>query len=51
MLVDGTEIVLEIAGIGIVFYSRQSAEHITEGEDYLASNYTSEQQVQQGNRI
>lgn len=46
MLVDGTEIVLEIAGIGIVFYSPQSVEHITEGEDYLASNYTSEQQVQ-----
>src|SRR6266545_3959039 len=46
MKADGTEISLEIAGIGIIFHSPEFAEHIGEGEDYLTSNYTTDQQVQ-----
>ena len=46
MTIDGKEIVLKIAGIGIVFYSPQSARHIAEGSDYLTTAYTTEQQVQ-----
>jgi len=46
MSIEGREIRLDIVGIGIVFHSPQSAEHIKEGTDYLASSYTSEQQVQ-----
>jgi hypothetical protein len=46
MSIDGKEIVLNISGMGIIFYSPQFAQCIAEGNDYLTSNYTSEQQVQ-----
>jgi hypothetical protein len=46
MDIEGRVIVLNIAGVGIVFYSPDAVEHIPEGSDYLASNYTSEEQVQ-----
>lgn len=38
--------ILNISGLGIVFYSRASAEHIVEGSNYLKSNYTTASQVQ-----
>ena len=37
---------MDIAGLGIVFYSPKNAEHIPEGHDYLQSNYLTEEQVQ-----
>jgi hypothetical protein len=46
MSIDGREITLDVAGLGIVFHSPRAADHIPEGADYLASNYTTEQQVQ-----
>jgi len=46
MSVDGCEITLDIAGLGIVFHSPAFATHIAEGEDYFSSNYTSAEQVQ-----
>src|SRR5436305_2096007 len=46
MGVDGKEMTLDISGLGIVFHSPQATNHISEGSDYLASNYTTEQQVQ-----
>lgn len=39
-------IVLNISGIGIVFHSPKFAEHIGEGDDYLSSNYTTEEHIQ-----
>jgi|GEM_PF-932853 len=44
-LMDRT-IRLEIAGLGIIFYSPKFVEHIADGEDYLESNYTCDEQVQ-----
>lgn len=46
MNIDGREMRLEISGIGIIFYSPKATEHIAEGSNYLATNYTTEQQVQ-----
>ncbi|TWT38311.1 hypothetical protein [Blastopirellula retiformator] len=46
MVIDGKTICLETAGIGIIFHSPKFAEHISEEEDYLESNYTTEEQVQ-----
>lgn len=46
MSVDGKQISLDIAGLGIIFYSPRSASHIPEGADYFASNYQTDQQVQ-----
>lgn len=44
--IDGKTIRLPIDGLGIIFYSPRFAEHIAEGEDYLESNYTTEEEVQ-----
>src|SRR5262245_54595315 len=46
MVLDGKEMVLKIAGMGIVFYSPPLVKHIAEGSDYLTTAYTTEQQVQ-----
>jgi hypothetical protein len=46
MTVEGTEMTLDIAGLGIVFHSPVFAEHIADGADYFGSNYTTEEQVQ-----
>jgi hypothetical protein len=46
MSVEGKEMTLDIAGLGIVFHSPIFAENIPEGANYLASNYTTEEQVQ-----
>ena len=46
MSIEGKEMILDIAGLGIVFHSPIFAQHIPEGTDYLASNYETEQQVQ-----
>ncbi len=46
MGIDERTMRLEISGIGIVFHSPRFAEHISEEEDYLESNYTTEEQVQ-----
>jgi hypothetical protein len=46
MGIDGKEMTLDVSGLGIVFHSPQAARHIAEGWDYLASNYTTEEQVQ-----
>lgn len=46
MNLENKEILLTIAGLGIIFYSPKFAEHIKEGEDYLSSSYTTEEQVQ-----
>lgn len=37
---------LDIDGLGIIFYSPFAAAHIAEGEDYLSSHYSNEEQVQ-----
>ena len=34
-----TEIKIEIAGVGIIFYSPFAVRHIKDGEDYLESNF------------
>jgi hypothetical protein len=44
--IEGREITLAVAGLGIVFHSPQWAEHIEEGSDYLESSYSTEQQIQ-----
>lgn len=44
--INGKRICLETTGIGIVFHSPRFVEHISEKEDYLESNYTTEEQVQ-----
>lgn len=46
MSIDGREMTLDVSGLGIVFHSPQAAKHIAERSDYLASNYTTERQVQ-----
>ena len=46
MNLDGKEIKMDIAGLGIVFYSPRNVEHIPEGCDYLQTNYLTEEQVQ-----
>ncbi len=46
MAVYESSISLDIAGIGIIFYSPVFAEHITEDYDYLEASYTSDEQVQ-----
>jgi len=46
MTFNGKTIRLETTGIGIVFHSPQFTEHIAEEDDYLESNYTTEEQVQ-----
>lgn len=46
MNTEQNQIILNISGIGIVFYSPVFAETIPEGADYLSSHYTTEQQVQ-----
>lgn len=46
MNIDDKRIVLEIVGLGIIFHSPQYTHQIAEGEDYLASSYTTEAQVQ-----
>jgi hypothetical protein len=46
MNIDGKEITLDIAGLGIIFHSPLFGNQIPEGTDYLASNYTTELQVQ-----
>jgi len=42
----GAEIVLDIAGLGVLIYSPSSATHIGEGEDYLAERYWAAEDVQ-----
>lgn len=39
------EIVLEIAGIGIILYSPSAAEHIAEGSDYLNDHFSKPEDV------
>ncbi|MGV3607911.1 MAG: hypothetical protein ACO1RA_16005 [Planctomycetaceae bacterium] len=46
MSIDGKEIVLATVGTAIVFHSPKSTEHIQEGDDYLQSSYSTEDQVQ-----
>lgn len=46
MDIEGRTIKLQIAGLGIVFYSPASAAHITEGENYFAAHYKTDEQVQ-----
>ena len=46
MDIEGMEIVLDISGTGIIFYSPPFADHIAEGSDYLTSSYSDERQVQ-----
>ena len=46
MSVEGKQIRLDVSGMGIIFHSPESASHIKDGEDYLTSHYTTEQQVQ-----
>ena len=46
MGIEGKQITLDIAGLGIVFHSPDFAQHISEGDDYLTSSYSTEQQVQ-----
>ncbi len=41
------EIVLDIAGLGIILYSPSSAAHIGEGEDYLEAHYWKPEDVQE----
>lgn len=40
------ELVLDISGLGIVFFSPELVRHIPEGSNYLATSYTTERQVQ-----
>lgn len=42
----GQELVLEVAGLGIILYSPAHALHIREGENYLRANYLDGPQVQ-----
>jgi hypothetical protein len=46
MGIDGKVMTLDVSGLGSVFHCPQAARHIMEGWDYLASNYTTEEQVQ-----
>jgi hypothetical protein len=46
MNIEGKQMILDIAGLGIVFHSPIFAKHIPQGADYLKSSYTTEQQVQ-----
>lgn len=46
MSVEGKLVKLEISGVGIIFHSPKSTSHIEEGEDYLTSHYSTEEQVQ-----
>lgn len=46
MNLDGKEITMDIAGLGIVFYSPKNVAHIPEGSDYLQTHYLTEEQVQ-----
>lgn len=43
---DFGEINLDIAGLGIVFYSPEHVAHITDGEDYFEHHYSTADQVQ-----
>lgn len=47
MSVENKAIRLDVSGVGIIFHSPQSARHISDGEDYLSSNYTHERDVQE----
>ncbi|MDO5504541.1 MAG: hypothetical protein Q4G67_15360, partial [Actinomycetia bacterium] len=42
----GSEIRLNIDGLGIIVYSPTSAEHIAEREDYFSAHFTDEADVQ-----
>jgi len=44
--IAGKSMRLDIAGLGIILYSPRSASHIEEGQDYLESEYTTEEDVQ-----
>src|SRR5438128_2978332 len=44
--IEEKKIVMNIVGLGIIFHSPESASHIQEGEDYLKSDYTTEEDVQ-----
>src|SRR5437016_5156169 len=46
MNLNGFRINLDISGLGIIFHSPKVAEHISDGQDYFTSNYTTEAQVQ-----
>lgn len=46
MSIDGRSMVLDVSGLGVVFYAPFAVSHIAEGADYLSSNYTTEEQVQ-----
>jgi hypothetical protein len=46
MGIEGRQIRMDIAGLGIVFYSPKNVEHIREGDDYLQANYLTDKQVQ-----
>jgi len=47
MTLEGKDIALTIAGMGIIMYSPVFAEHISEGEDYFTSHYSDERSVQE----
>jgi len=44
------KIILPISGLGIIFYSPRSAEHIPPGSNYLRANYLKSDQVVAHNR-
>jgi hypothetical protein len=44
--IDNKEMVLNISGLGIIFYSPRFVSHISEGSNYLQSIYTTERDVQ-----
>lgn len=46
MSIEGKVIAMRIAGLGIVFHSPKWTDQISEGADYLSSNYMTEHQVQ-----
>ncbi len=46
MSVERKQFCLDISGLGIIFYSPEAASHISDGEDYLSTNYWTEKQVQ-----
>jgi hypothetical protein len=46
MLPIGQDLILSIKGIGIILYAPFFAKCIPEGEDYLSTSYTTDEQVQ-----
>jgi hypothetical protein len=46
MSIDGRQMTLEVAGLGIVFHSPHATQHLQVGADFLTSHYVNEEQVQ-----